>query len=73
MPTNRLLLKAKIIEKGYNQISIAEELGISYQSLSRKMNNKTAFKVSEIVKLCDLLGIENKDDYFFYRVNSQNG
>ncbi len=73
MPTNTSLLRARIIEKGFTQEQIAAKLGISYQAFSYKINNKNEFKVSEIQKLCELLSITNKDDYFFCQTNSQNG
>ena len=34
----------------------------------RKINNKSHFKVSEIIKLCDILGIVDKDSYFFAEI-----
>lgn len=65
MPTNSCLLRSRIIERGYTQKSIAEKIGITYQSFSDKINNKSSFKVSEIIKLCELLEIGDKDRYFF--------
>lgn len=65
MPTNSNLLKGRIAENGYTQGEVAEKIGISYQSFSMKINNKRTFTVSEIIKLCDLLKISNKDNYFF--------
>lgn len=65
MPTNTNLLRGKIIEKGYTQASIAKAIGITYQSFSKKINNLVPFKVSEIVRLCELLDIRDKDAYFF--------
>lgn len=64
--TNKKLLHAKLIECGYTGGKIAAELGISRQSFSCKLNNKIQFKVSEIQRLCELLNISNKDEYFFY-------
>ncbi len=65
MPTNSNLLRGRIAEKGYTQKKVAEMIGITYQSFSEKINNKSPFKVSEIIKLCDVLGIVDKDIYFF--------
>lgn len=73
MPTNTKLLKAKIVELGFTQEQIAEKIGISYQSLCNKINNKYDFKASEIQALCDLLSIKDKDKYFFCIKYSQNG
>lgn len=61
--TNRL--KAKIIESGLTQAKVAKMLGISYQSLSYKINNRVDFKATEINRLCKILNISDKDDYFF--------
>ena len=73
MPTNTSRLKARIIEMKMTQEQLAAMLNISYQSLSYKINNKTDFKASEILKLCELLKIEDKDQYFFCSENSHNG
>lgn len=58
-------LRSLIVKNGYTQTSIAEKIGISYQSFSYKLNNKVEFKVSEIKALCSILGITDKDKYFF--------
>ena len=65
MPTNTRLLKGKIVENGLTDSDCADKIGISRQSFSRKINNKTDFKASEILSLCVLLGIKEKDKYFF--------
>lgn len=65
MPTNSNLLRGRIAEKGYTQREVAKMIGITYQSFSEKINNKSNFKVSEIIKLCDILDISDKDRYFF--------
>lgn len=60
-------LKGKIIEKFGSQTAFAKEYGISENSFSLKMNNKTAFSVDDIVKICSMLNIARDDvgDYFF--------
>lgn len=63
--TNTNLLRAKIIECGFTQQSIAKKIGISYQGFSNKINNIREFKASEINTLCELLNIKDKDAYFF--------
>lgn len=73
MPTNTRKLRGKILEKGYTYQDIAKRLNISYQSFSNKVNNKTEFKASEILIICDMLDIADKDGYFFCEINSQNG
>ncbi len=62
---NTALLKGSITAAGYTQESFAKVLGISAQSLNYKLNNIREFKVSEIMKVCDILDIINKDEYFF--------
>ena len=65
MPTNSNLLRGRIAEKGYTQKEVAQMIGITYQSFSDKINNKSNFKVSEIIKMCAILDIADKDRYFF--------
>ena len=65
MPTNSNLLRGRIAEKGYTQKEVAQMIGITYQSFSDKINNKSNFKVSEIIKMCAILDIGDKDRYFF--------
>lgn len=62
---NANLLKAKITEKGETQKSVAKAIGISENSLSRKINGVREFRLSEIFNLCDFLDIENPKDIFF--------
>ena len=46
--TDTLKLKALIVEHGYTQKDVAKMLGLSAQSLNKKIHNKTEFKASEI-------------------------
>lgn len=71
--TDTKKLKAKIIEHGLTQSGVAEKLGISYQTFSYKVNNKTAFKANEIEALCEILKIAEKDAYFFCSAFSHSG
>lgn len=63
--TDTLKLKALIVEHGYTQKDVAKMLGLSAQSLNKKINNKTEFKASEISRLCAVFGIENGTTIFF--------
>lgn len=65
--TNTNLLKGNITAAGYTQEQFAKILGISTQSLNYKLNNVREFKVSEITRICEVLNITNKDEYFFVR------
>lgn len=60
-------LLGKIKEKYGTQASFAEAIGISGHSLSTKLNNKKAFRQSEISKAIALLDIDAQDlhAYFF--------
>lgn len=63
---NSKLLKAAIVEKGMTQLDVSKKIGISYQSLNDKINNKTDFKVDEVSRLCSVLGIESKREQIFF-------
>lgn len=66
--TNTSLLEDVIKESGYKYSFLAQKLGISYQALRNKLDNKSEFLPTEIEKLCVLLSInslELKNDIFF--------
>lgn len=65
--TNSLKLKGRIIEKGYTITTLSKEIGISYTSLSYKINNKREFNQREITSICNLLDIKDSErsSYFF--------
>lgn len=54
---NTVELNVAIARRGLTKKKLAENLGISESSLQYKINNKREFKVSEIVKLRDTLGL----------------
>ena len=60
-------LRGKIIEKYGSQNVFAAKYGVSVNSLSRKMNNKTRFTSDDIVRISELLEIpkERVGEYFF--------
>lgn len=62
---NKLLGLMK--EKQITQLELAKKLGIATPTLSLKLNNKARFKQSEIVTICDILGIDGGSigSYFF--------
>lgn len=62
--TNSLKLKALLLLNGLKQEDLAKYLGLSKQTISMKINNKRAFKLSEISKICDLLKIDNVQERF---------
>lgn len=57
-------LRAKIKEKGLSQEEVAKKIGISANSLSRKLLGKRDFSLSEVTALCDTLGIEDPQEIF---------
>lgn len=59
--TNTELLRKKIEESGLKIRFIAEKIGLTYYGFSKKMNNESEFKVTEVKALCDLLKISDSD------------
>ena len=65
---NTKLLKSYFVKNGLTQDEIAKKIGISYQSLSDKVNNKVQFKIDEVSSLCEILSInEERDSIFFFK------
>lgn len=60
-------LRGKIIEKYGTINNFSRAYGISLNSMSRKIQNKSRFSSDDIVKISNLLGIDKNDigDYFF--------
>lgn len=65
---NTEALKNLISQKGLKMSHICRATGINRTSLWKKINGMTEFKSSEVVKMCEVLGITTKrewDAYFF--------
>lgn len=60
-------LRGRIVEKYGSQEKYAEILGISTNSLSKKMTGKTGFSQKDIITWSEKLGIEKEEygEYFF--------
>lgn len=60
-------LRGKIREVCGSEKNFATCLGISQQSVSLKLNNKSSWNADEIVKTFDLLGLKSSEipEYFF--------
>ncbi len=58
-------LRAAIAKKGMTQAEVAQKIGISLNSFSRKINGKREFHLSEAKKLCEVLDIKNPQSIFF--------
>lgn len=52
--TDTELLREKIESSGYKLQFIAKSLGLTYQGLLNKINNRSEFRASEIQALYDL-------------------
>jgi transcriptional regulator with XRE-family HTH domain len=66
--TNTIELKKRIDESGLKYQHIANKLGLSDYGLSKKINNVSEFKASEIYSLCEILQIKTsaeKERIFF--------
>lgn len=57
--TDTCRLKKIIDSSGFRIDHIAKELDLSRQGLYNKINNRYEFKISEVEKLCKLLGISS--------------
>lgn len=58
-----------IADKGVKLSFIAEELGISRDSLRNKLNNKFEFKSSEIRGISLMLGLTPEQTIYFFNLN----
>lgn len=66
--TDGKLIRERIGKSGFKYNFIAQSIGISPQSLRRKINGDSDFMTEEATKLCDVLGItspQEKDRLFF--------
>ena len=60
-------LRGRIVEKFGSQKAFARILGVSNNSVTKKMTSKTSFNQKDIHLWCTLLGIpmDNVREYFF--------
>lgn len=66
-------LANKITEIFTCDVNFAIKMGLSERTLSLKLNNKSEFKQSEIVKACNLLNISLTEvDTYFFTLKVQN-
>lgn len=66
--TNSVKLNDIIRDSGLKTSYIANSIGVSRQSLWKKVANQSEFKAREINKLCSILGIHDlniKESIFF--------
>lgn len=60
------LLKSYMVREGYTQKMLAEKLGITEQTLTRKLR-KRVFGTDEASKIVEILNIDNPEAVFFSR------
>ena len=67
MTVNYSKLEGRIVERFGNRKNFAAALGISANSMSRKLRGKQAFSQKDILKSAELLGIavDELGEYFF--------
>ncbi|MHB1483603.1 MAG: helix-turn-helix domain-containing protein [Saccharofermentanales bacterium] len=70
-------LKKRLAEKGFTQLRLSQQIGLTETMLGRKLINGLPFKSTHIQKICDVLEISSSEIglYFFnveYDQNKQN-
>ena len=60
-------LKGKITEEGETIKSVSEKAGMNRNKLAGKLEGRTAFNITEIYKIVEILNIDSKNinQYFF--------
>lgn len=59
--------RVALVRADLSQNELADRIGMSRQSLSFKTNGKREFKLSEIKKISDVLGLSSEDvDVIFF-------
>lgn len=61
---NRNLLRAAIVEQGLTQGELAKLMGISSNSLSRKLRGKRQFTLNEVDSITRILQLQNPSAIF---------
>lgn len=65
--TDTALFREKVQTSGLKYNFLAKNLGITTEGLRKKIKNEVEFKPSEIVVLCKLLNMTNKErDRIFF-------
>ena len=66
-------LKARMLEAGYTQRSLAAAMDMSVNTLNEKINGKTEFNISQVLQLCQILHIEGDQEkcHIFLAESSQ--
>lgn len=62
MQTNMNMLRGKIIERGYTQQYVAQQIGIDKSTFSRKMQSSALdFSIGEMYRIVDMLQLTNEE------------
>lgn len=73
MKFNYNKLRGRIVEKFGSLFKFSERIDISYEALSKKMNNIIAISQKEIILWCKLLEIAPEDiGVYFFTLEVQN-
>ena len=59
---SKYLIAAKIAENGLAYYNVADKLGVSKNTFSKRMSDPSKFTAEEILKLCDILGIQEDSE-----------
>jgi plasmid maintenance system antidote protein VapI len=62
---NKTLLKAEMVKANVTRDALCAHLGVSYSTLTQKINGKRQFTVDEAVKICQFLQIDDPVPIFF--------
>ena len=58
-------VKAQMAYRGIDSKGLAEQMGISYTTLLYKFKNPAKFKIGEVQRMADLIGIEDVREIVF--------
>ena len=58
-------LKGKMAERHLSQAELAKCLGITVQALNAKLNGRSPYILEEVVKITDILSLDDPVDIFF--------
>lgn len=60
------VLKGKIVEKGMNVESVASAIGISKDTMYRKINNLDSFTIREARGIANFLQLSDDDAFYIF-------
>lgn len=63
-PSRHHKLIGLLAEIGIKHVALADAIGITRQSFYNKLHGYTRFHYEEVLKICEILNIENPREYF---------